>query len=77
VYDRTSRGQVCDYLTRTGIDNVTRPWLLEKFKPATTSKPDPHLEEGHQWSNGDELLPSRNVNINRWVDPNVGSSVPA
>ena len=27
----TSVRQVCDLLTRTGADNVTRPWLLEKW----------------------------------------------
>ena len=32
VYDSNSVRQVCDYLTRTGYDNITRPWLLEKWE---------------------------------------------
>ena len=30
VYDSNVTRQVCDYLTRTGVDNVTRPWLLDR-----------------------------------------------
>src|SRR5438128_1717115 len=26
-YDADVCRQVCDYLTRTGVDNITRPWL--------------------------------------------------
>ena len=29
VYDSNSARQVLDYLTRTGFDNITRPWLCE------------------------------------------------
>src|SRR5262245_48370964 len=32
VFDANICRQVCDYLTRTGADNVTRPWLLEKWE---------------------------------------------
>ena len=32
IYDSNICRQVCDYLTRTGADNVTRPWLLDKWQ---------------------------------------------
>ena len=56
VYHSNICRQVCDYLTRTGADNVTRPWLLEKW----TADDDLTvwtltLKKGIKWSNGDEL----------------------
>ena len=69
--------QVCDYLTRTGADNVTRPWLLESWKASDDLKTwTLTLKKGIKWSNGDELTADHVVwNIQRWVDEKVGSSV--
>ena len=48
--------QVCDLLTRTGADNITRPWLLEKWTPSDDLKTWMlYLKKGTKWSNGDEL----------------------
>ncbi len=69
--------QVCDYLTRTGADNVTRPWLLERWTASDDLKTwTLTLRKGIRWSNGDELTADHVVwNISRWVDEKVGSSV--
>ena len=59
--------QVCDYLTRTGADNVTRPWLLEGWKASDDLKTwTLTLKKGIKWSNGDELTADHVVwNIQR------------
>jgi peptide/nickel transport system substrate-binding protein len=77
VYDSNSVRQVCDYLTRTGYDNITRPWLLEKWEASDDLKTwTLTLKKGIKWSNGDELVADQVIwNIKRWLDPNVGSSV--
>ena len=69
--------QVCDYLTRTGPDNITRPWLCERW----AASPDVrtwtlHLKHGVKWSNGDDFVADDVIwNIRRWLDPKVGSSI--
>ena len=77
VYDSNSVRQVCDYLTRTGYDNITRPWLLEKWEASDDLKTwTLILKKGIKWSNGDELVADQVIwNLKRWLDPNVGSSV--
>jgi peptide/nickel transport system substrate-binding protein len=69
--------QVCDLLTRTGADNVTRPWLLEKWTPSDDLKTwTLHLKKGIKWSNGDELTADHVVwNLSRWFDEKTGSSI--
>jgi peptide/nickel transport system substrate-binding protein len=77
VYDSNIVRQTCDYLTRTGVDNVTRPWLVEKWQASEDLKTwTLYLKKGIKWSNGDELVADHVVwNLKRWVDPAVGSSV--
>ena len=77
AYDSLSARLVCDYLTRTGADNVTRPWLLEKWDASEDIKTwTLHLKPGIKWSNGDPLVADHIIwNIKRWVDPKVGSSI--
>jgi len=69
--------QVCDYLTRTTADNVTHPWLLERWKPSDDLKTwTLTLRKGIKWSNGDELTADHVVwNISRWLDEKTGSSI--
>ena len=77
VYDSNICRQVCDYLTRTGADNVTRPWLLEKWQASddlTTWTLT--LKKGIKWSNGDELNSDHVIwNLTRWLDEKNGSSI--
>src|SRR5690606_33596007 len=77
VYDSNVTRQVCDYLTRTGVDNVTRPWLLEKWEASPDLKTwTLTLKKGIKWSNGDELVADHAIwNLTRWLDEKVGSSV--
>src|SRR5262249_25445902 len=77
VYDSNVVRQVCDYLTRTGADNVTRPWLLESWKASDDLKTwTLVLNKGVKWSNGDELIADHVIwNISRWLDEKTGSSI--
>ena len=77
VYDSNSARQHLDYLSRTGFDNITRPWLLDRWEASEDLKTwTLVLKPGIKWSNGDELVAEHVMwNISRWLDPNVGSSV--
>src|SRR5579871_5614207 len=77
VYDSNIVRQVCDYLTRTGVDNVTRPWLLQKWQASDDLKTwTLHLKKGIKWSNGDELVADHVIwNLTRWMDEKTGSSI--
>ncbi len=69
--------QMAEYLTITGADNVTRPLLAEKWVPSEDLKTWTfHIRKGVKFGNGDELTADDVlVNIKRWLDPNVGSSM--
>jgi peptide/nickel transport system substrate-binding protein len=69
--------QVCDYLTRTGVDNVTRPWLLEKWDATEDLRTwTLTLKKGIKWSNGEELVSDHVIwNMKRWLDEKTGSSI--
>ena len=66
-----------DYLTRTGRDNVTRPWLLERWEPSPDLKTwTLRLRKDVKWSNGKPFVADHAVwNIRRVLDPSTGSSV--
>ncbi len=68
--------QVVEYLAMTGPDNVTKPYLLEKWSASEDLKTwTLNLRKGIKWSNGDDFN-SDDVafNFERWLDPNTGSS---
>jgi peptide/nickel transport system substrate-binding protein len=69
--------QVCDYLTRTGADNVTRPWLLEKWEATEDLRTwTLTLKKGIKWSNGEELVSDHVIwNMKHWLDEKTGSSI--
>lgn len=76
VYDSNSARQVCDYLTRTGFDNITRPWLVDWNASEDLKTWTLNLKQGVKWSNGDDLVADHVIwNITRWLDPDVGSSI--
>ena len=77
VYDSNLVRQVNDHLTRTGPDNVTRPWLLERWSASDDLKTwTLYLRPDVTWSNGEPLVAEQVVwNIRRWLDPDVGSSM--
>ncbi len=68
--------QITEYLVMTGVDNVTRPMLAEKWEASPDLKTWTFtLRKGVMWHNGEELT-SEHIkwNFMRWCDPKVASS---
>jgi len=76
LQDSNITRNVCEFLTRTGSDNVTRPALCEKWEASDDLKTwTLHLRKGVKWSNGDDFVADHVVwNLKRLLDPAVGSS---
>ncbi len=68
--------QMVEYMTITGPDNVTRPYLAERWEASDDLKTWTfHLRKGIKWSNGDDFGADDVVfNFERWLDPATGSS---
>lgn len=68
--------QVVEYLVLTDADNVTHPYLAEKWEASDDLKTWTfHLRKGIKWSNGDDFGADDVVyNFKRWLDPKTGSS---
>jgi len=69
--------QTAEYLTETGIDNITRPYLLEKWEANNdVTEWTLYLRKGIKFNNGDELTADDVLfNFEQWLDPDVGSSM--
>lgn len=67
---------VVEYLTVTGADNITRPYLAERWEASDDlTEWTFYLCRGVQWHNGDEFNADDVVfNFGRWLDPATGSS---
>jgi peptide/nickel transport system substrate-binding protein len=68
---------VVEYLTRTRSDNVTEPWLCEKWEASDDLKTwTLHLRKDVKWHNGEAFIADHVIwNIKRVLDPATGSSV--
>lgn len=68
--------QVCEFLTFTGSDNITRPYLLEKWSVSSDLKTwTLYLRKDVKWHNGRKFTADDVVwNLKRVCDPAVGSS---
>jgi peptide/nickel transport system substrate-binding protein len=69
--------QFGEYLTETGPDNVTRPYLLDRWEASDDVMTwDLYLKEGIKWNNGDDLTADDVMfTFGQWLDPDVGSSM--
>ena len=80
TFDWTPKANVArlmvEYLVITGPDNVTRPYLAERWQASPDLKTWTfHLRKGITWSNGDPFNADDVVfNFRRWLDPKTGSS---
>ncbi|GHD51596.1 diguanylate cyclase [Thalassobaculum fulvum] len=80
TFDWTEKSNVArhilEYLTITGPDNVTRPYLAESWSASEDLKTwELKLRKGVKWNNGDEFNADDVVyNFTRWLDPKTGSS---
>ncbi len=68
---------VAEYLTETGSDNITRPYLLESWEPNDdVTEWTLNLRQGVTFNNGDELTADDVLfTMGEWFNPDVGSSV--
>jgi peptide/nickel transport system substrate-binding protein len=69
--------QFGEYLTETGPDNITRPYLLERWEASDDVKTwDLYLKQGIKFNNGDELTADDVMfTFGEWLDEAVGSSM--
>ena len=77
VESSNSARQVLDYLTTTGVDNVTRPSLVEKWEASPDLKTwTLRVRRNVKWHNGRQFTADDVVwNLKRVLDPKTGSSV--
>jgi peptide/nickel transport system substrate-binding protein len=77
AYDSNMSRQVVEYLTFTDENNVTHPYLLEKWEVSPDLKTwTLRLRKDVKWRNGKEFTADEVIwNIKRVLDPEVGSSV--
>jgi peptide/nickel transport system substrate-binding protein len=69
--------QISEYLTETGPDNITRPYLLDRWEASEDVLTwDLFLKEGITFNNGQELTSDDVMyTFSQWLDPDVGSSM--
>ncbi len=69
--------QTNEYLTETGPDNITRPYLLDRWEASDDVKTwTLYLRQGIKFNNGDELTADDVMfTFNEWLNPEVGSSM--
>lgn len=69
--------QTNEYLTETGADNITRPYLLESWEASDdVTTWTLNLRQGITFNNGDELTADDVMfTFSQWLDPEIGSSM--
>ncbi|MCB0169533.1 MAG: ABC transporter substrate-binding protein, partial [Anaerolineae bacterium] len=69
--------QINEYLTETGPDNITRPYLLDHWEASEDVQTwDLFLRQGILFNNGDELTADDVMfTFSEWLNPDVGSSM--
>ena len=76
-YEEQICRQVCEYLTKTAADNITRPSLCEQWDASDDLRTwTLHLRKDVNWHNGRQFVADDVVwNIEHCLDPATGSSV--
>lgn len=69
--------QVAEYLTETGADNITRPYLLDRWEASDDVKTwTLYLRQDVTFNNGDKLTADDVIfTMNEWLKEEVGSSI--
>lgn len=69
--------QVGEYLTETGPDNITRPYLLDSWEANDdVTEWTLNLKQGITFNNGDELTTDDVIfSMSQWLDEDIGSSM--
>jgi peptide/nickel transport system substrate-binding protein len=69
--------QVGEYLTETGSDNITRPYLLDRWEAsADVGTWDLYLRQDVTWNNGDQFTADDVIfTFGEWLDEDIGSSM--
>jgi peptide/nickel transport system substrate-binding protein len=69
--------QFSEYLTETGADNITRPYLLESWETNDdVTEWTLNLRQGVTFNNGDEMTAEDVMfTFSQWLDPDIGSSM--
>ena len=77
AYDSNITRQVCGYLTRTGVDNVTRPHLAAKWEASEDLKTWTFTMADATWHKDGRPFTAEQAawNIKHCLDPKVGSSI--
>jgi peptide/nickel transport system substrate-binding protein len=69
--------QFGEYLTETGPDNITRPYLLDRWEASDDVKTwDLYLKQDIKWNNGDDFTAEDVMfTFGEWLNEDVGSSM--
>jgi len=69
--------QVCEYLTYTGYDNITVPWLLDRWEAnEDVTEWTLHLRKDVKFNDGSDFTADDVIfNFEQWLDESVGSSM--
>lgn len=77
IFDANVTRHVTEYLTETDLENITHPFLLEKWEPSEDLKTwTLTLKQGIKFNNGDALTTDHVLfTMNEWLNPDVTSSI--
>lgn len=69
--------QIGEYLTETGSDNITRPYLLERWEANdAVDEWTLYLRQDVTFNNGDQMTADDVMfTFSQWLDPDIGSSM--